>query len=102
MKACWGDQSIISSYFNQGRNQAFQFKRSTINFARCKSQGPMDVVHFSGSPDARRIGDPEGFKRTSTGQLVNMTALKEKAQEKAERKKAEEQAKKDSKKKKTE
>merc|ERR1719181_324581 len=99
MQACWGDQSIISTYFNGGRGkQAMQFKRSTINFARCKSQGNMDVVHFSGSPDAKRIGDPEGFKRTSTGQLVNMTALKVKAQEKAAQKKAADQAKKDAKK----
>merc|ERR1719439_5109 len=88
MQACWGDQSIISSYFNGGRQQAFQFQRSTINFARCKSQGSMDVVHFSGSPDAKRIGDPEGFKRTSTGQLVNMTEVKLKAKAKAEKKKA--------------
>jgi hypothetical protein len=90
MQACWGDQSIISSYFNNGRNEAIQFKRSTINFARCKSQGFMDVVHFSGSPDAKRIGDPAGFKRTSTGQLVNMTALKIKAEEKAAQQKAQE------------
>jgi len=103
MQACWGDQSIVSSYFAGGKGkEAMQFKRKTINFARCKSQGKMDVWHFSGSPDAKRIGDPEGFKRTSTGQLVNFTAIKLKAKAKAEKKKAEEEAKKEDKKKKKE
>jgi len=89
MQMCWGDQSIVSTYFNGGHGkQAMQFERKTINFARCSKQGHMDVWHFSGSPDAPRIGDPEGFKRTSTGALVNMTQIKLKAKEKAEKAKA--------------
>lgn len=96
MQACWGDQSIIGTYFNKGKGkvEAKQFQRDVINFARCqKWQGNMKAWHFSGMPWAKRVGDPEGFARRESGALYNATALKEKAKEKSDKKKAEEAAK---------
>jgi hypothetical protein len=61
MNQCWGDQSIIGSYFAAGskaKRESAAFSRDLINFARCgKKNGWMDVVHFSGSPHAKRGSD---------------------------------------------
>jgi len=61
MHSCWGDQSIIGSYFSSGgktNRESAAFSRDVINFARCgKKDGWMDVVHFSGSPNAKRVSD---------------------------------------------
>merc|ERR1719161_347125 len=61
MRSCWGDQSIIGSYFHAGgKKEAQPFSREVINFARCgKKDGWMDVVHFSGSPNAKRVSDDD-------------------------------------------
>lgn len=86
MQVCWGDQSIIGTYFQGARTSARPFDRNIINFARCsKKNGFMDVVHFSGSPKARRVGDVD--KRAEDGQVLNSTTIAMKAAE-ADHKKA--------------
>jgi len=87
MKQCWGDQSIIGSYFSSRGREARQFQRYTINFARCSKMGWMDAVHFSGSPNAKRVGDED--RRIGDGQIINRTevALKAAIKEAAEEKK---------------
>jgi hypothetical protein len=86
MRECWGDQAIIGTYFHSHGNAAHAFERSTINFARCsKKDGWMDVVHFSGSPNAKRVGDTD--KRDKDGQVLNATVVALRAAQ-AERKKA--------------
>lgn len=90
MQNCWGDQSIIGTYFTSTGKEAKPLDRRVINFARChQKDGWMDAVHFSGSPGAKRVGDTE--KRRKDGSLINATqvALEKAAlKEKAERKKA--------------
>jgi len=78
MRDCWGDQSIIGSYFHGAHAEARPFDRNIINFARCSKQnGWMDVVHFSGSPNAKRVGDVE--KRDKDGASINATVVALKA-----------------------
>jgi hypothetical protein len=86
MQSCWGDQSIIGSYFSGHGKEARVFDRNVVNFARCsKKNGWMDVVHFSGSPNAKRVGDVD--KRDKDGQVLNATTVALKAAQ-AERTKA--------------
>jgi len=86
MRECWGDQAIIGSYYHSGKNRAMAFSRDVINFARCsKKDGWMDVVHFSGSPNAKRVGDTD--KRDKDGSILNATTIALKAAQK-ERKEA--------------